>query len=397
MRPNRLTLNRRTLIAAALAAPAIARRAHAAGVSDGEILLGTHLDLTGPVAAGMPSIRFGTQMRIDEANEAGGVNGRKLRLIVEDNGSQPQMAVRATDKLIRSDEVFAIVNPFGSGTNAAVVKRAVDAGVIYFAPWAASAIIRRIGGNSKYLFTTVPNYDTTMATGAGWMIDTHKPQKIGFIMQEGPLGDLVKQGAMAALTAHGMKPVAEASYKAGDIDFSSQVARMQAAGTDLIIIATITRETIGIMAEVKKLGMAAKVLTASPGRTGIVADLGKQTVEGLYGIGAWNAYAAGKEPAEVKAWQEKLTRRHGINADENAILAYAYADWLISGGLQPVGREVTNDRVAAALAASASEHFIFYGPKRFVDGHIDPEDVQIDQVTGGGWAPASPRLLPRKG
>ena len=163
-----MRMHRRTLLAAtaALAAPVGLRDARAAGVTDKEIVLGTHLDLSGPVAAGMPALRFGMQLRIDEANEAGGVNGRKLRLIVEDNGSQPQMAVRATDKLIRSDEVFAIINPFGSGTNAAVVKRAVDAGVIYFAPWGASAVLRKIGGNSKYLFTTTPNYDTTMATAS---------------------------------------------------------------------------------------------------------------------------------------------------------------------------------------------------------------------------------------
>ena len=47
------------------------------------------------------------------------------------------MAVRAVQKLVRSDQVFAIVNPFGSGTNAATVKMATDAGVIVFGPWAA--------------------------------------------------------------------------------------------------------------------------------------------------------------------------------------------------------------------------------------------------------------------
>ncbi len=390
-----MTLTRRTLLAAtgALALPSIA---HAGGVSDGEIVLGTHLDLSGPVAAGMPNIRFGMQMRIDEANEAGGVNGRKLRLIVEDNGSQPQMAVRATDKLIRSDEVFAIINPFGSGTNAAVVKRAVDAGVIYFSPWGASSILRKIGGNHKYLFTTTPNYDTVMRTGTGWMIDTYKATKVGFIMQEGPLGDLVKAGAVQALEARGMKPVAEASYKAGDIDFSSQVARMQAAGADLIVIATITRETIGIMAEVKKLGMTAKVLTANPGRTGIVLQLGKATVDGLYGIGVWNAYPEGREPPEVKAWIAAFKKRFPIEPDENAILAYAYTDWFIKGGLMPVGRDVTADRVMAALNASTGDHFIFYGKKHFVGGHIDPEDVQVEQVKDGAWTAVSKPMAPGK-
>ena len=91
-----------TLLAAAMAVGA-ASGALAAGVTATEIVLGTHLDLSGPVAAGMPSLRNGMQMRLDEANDAGGVNGRKFRIVVEDNGSQPQMAVRAIDKLLRND------------------------------------------------------------------------------------------------------------------------------------------------------------------------------------------------------------------------------------------------------------------------------------------------------
>ena len=67
----------------------------------------------------MPQLRYGMQMRFDEANDKGGINGRKFRFIVEDNASQPQVAVRATEKLVNSDGVFAILNSFGSGTNAA--------------------------------------------------------------------------------------------------------------------------------------------------------------------------------------------------------------------------------------------------------------------------------------
>ena len=70
---------------AAMLSLAVAAGAQARGVTDKEIVLGTHLDLSGPVAAGMPHIRNGMQMRIDEVNEAGGINGRKIRLVVEDN------------------------------------------------------------------------------------------------------------------------------------------------------------------------------------------------------------------------------------------------------------------------------------------------------------------------
>ena len=82
-------------LAGVLAALGLYAPAQAAGVTDTEIIIGTDLDLSGPASANQALMRDGTQMRFDEANEAGGINGRKIKFIVEDNGSQPQMAVRA--------------------------------------------------------------------------------------------------------------------------------------------------------------------------------------------------------------------------------------------------------------------------------------------------------------
>lgn len=375
---------KRGLLAAALALGA-ATGAHSAGVSATEIVLGTHLDLSGPVAAGMPSLRNGMQMRLDEANDAGGINGRKFRLVVEDNGSQPQMAVRAIDKLLRKDEVFAIVNPFGSGTNAAVVKRAVDEGVIYFAPWGASSIIRKTANDSPLLFTLTPNYDTTMFAGTTWMLDQFKPKKVGYIYQEGPLGALMGAGVKKALEAKGMTYAAEAAYKPGDIDFSSQVARMKAADVELIVIATITRETIGIMAEVKKLGWNnVRVLTGNPGRTGIVLQLGKDTVEGLYGVGTWKLFTPTSGPDNVKKWFAEYKKKYTNEPDENALLSYAYTDIFVKA-VQAAGRDLTSDKVVKALQTMTFEHPIFYDKQVFKGGHFEPEYIEIDQVKGGAW------------
>ncbi len=374
---------------AAMLSLAVAAGAQARGVTDKEIVLGTHLDLSGPVAAGMPHIRNGMQMRIDEVNEAGGINGRKIRLVVEDNAGQPQMAVRATDKLLRSDDVFAIVNAFGSGANAASVKKSVDAGVLYFAPWAASAVIQKISGNSPLLFTTTQNYNVVMHKGVDWMIKKYGSKKVGFIYQEGPLGDLMAVGVKSAMQDNKLTLVAEAAYKVGDIDFSSQVARMKAAGTDLIVAASLTRETIGIMAEVKKLGWNdVKVVTGNPGRTGIVLELGKDTVEGLYGVGPWKA---GTDRPEVKAWKEKFKKRfNNMDPDENAVLAYDNTDWFFKG-VEAAGKDLTAENVAKALQSIGYDDkgLVLLKPVRFVNNHIDPESIVIDQAQKGKWVTIS--------
>ncbi len=378
-----MKLNKRHLLA--IATSLFLGQGFAGGVSDTEIVIGTHLDLSGPTAAGMPMLRNAMQMRIDEANAAGGVNGRKIKLITEDNASQPQQAVRAVQKLIKSDDVFAIVNSFGSGPNAATVKMATDAGVVVFGPWAASGIIQKIGGNNPLVFTTVQNYDTTTATGLSWAIKNWKSQRIGVIYQEGPFGDLVKGGVAMAAKELGFTTTAEASYKVGDIDFSSQVAKMKAANVDLIIAGTVVRETIGVMAEVKKLNWTqVKVLTTLPGRSSIVARLGKDAVEGLYGIGGWRLHETDtKEPAAQKFFAS-YKQKFNSDADENAANAYSYTSWFIAG-LQAAGRNITGDSFSKAIQNIAHQDFTTYSKQNFVNNHVGPELVSIDQLKNGIW------------
>ena len=359
--------------------------AHAGGVSDTEIVVGTHLDLSGPVAAGMPMLRNAMQMRLDEANAAGGVNGRKFKLIVEDNGSQPQLAVRAVQKLIKSDDVFAILNPFGSGPNAATVKAATDAGVIVFGPWAASGIIQKVSGNSPLLFTTVQNYDTTTATGLSWAIKNWNAKKIGVIYQEGPFGDLVRAGMNAALKDANLTVAAEAAWKGGDIDFSSQVAKMKAANVDVILAGTVVRETVGVMAEVKKIAWKeVKVLTTLPGRSGIVAALGKDAVEGLYGIGGWKLHGTDGADADAKKFQAAYKQKFNADPDENAANAYSYTDWFIKC-VMATGRNLNAQAFSKAAQTVSHQDFTTYSKQSFAANHVSPEYASIDLIKGGKW------------
>jgi len=375
----------------ALAGAGLIATAQAAGVSDKEIVLGTHMDLSGPAAAGMAWIRNGTQMRIDEANEAGGINGRKIRLIVEDNAGQPQQAVRAMQKLINKDEVFAFINCFGTPTNLAAVKLAVDAKAIYFAPWGASLAFQG-AAKSPLVFTTVANYHTTTTTSVSWAIKTWGVKKIGLVYMEGAYGDLLKMGLKPALEAHGLQLTAEAGFKPGDIDLSSQIAKMKQAGVELILVGAVLREAIAAMGEVKKLGWTdVKVMTALPGRNRSVSDLGKDTVEGLYGVGGWRLFYYETATPAVKKWIESYRARFKGEPNENSSNAYSYADWLLKG-IQAAGRDLTTEKLVQVLQASSQEDFTTYARQTFKNNHIDPELVEIDQVKGGRWVSIAPPM-----
>lgn len=95
--------------------------AQAQGVSANEILIGTLQDLSGPLAGYGKDLRNGMQQRIAEANDKGGVHGRKLKLLVEDTGYDPRRAVLGAQKLVNQDKIFVMAGSLGTGVNNAAL------------------------------------------------------------------------------------------------------------------------------------------------------------------------------------------------------------------------------------------------------------------------------------
>ena len=108
------------------------------GISPTEIVIGTHQDLSGPIKVWGVPVSNGMKMAVEEINAAGGINGRKLRMILEDNGYDPKKAVLATQKMIERDKVFAMVGPMGSATVLAAQDILFDAGVLQLFPLTAA-------------------------------------------------------------------------------------------------------------------------------------------------------------------------------------------------------------------------------------------------------------------
>src|SRR5207237_8607267 len=86
------------------------------GISATEIVIGTHQDLSGPIKMWGVPVSNGMKMAVEEINAAGGIQGRKLRMILEDNGYDPKRAVLASQKMVERDKIFAMIGPMGAPT-----------------------------------------------------------------------------------------------------------------------------------------------------------------------------------------------------------------------------------------------------------------------------------------
>ena len=155
------------LAAAALALATGIATAQSQGVSKNEIVLGSIQDLSGPLAGFGKQIRLGMMLRVDEANEQGGVNGRKLKLIVEDSGYDPRKAVLAAQKLVNQDKIFVMVGHIGTAQNMAAMPVQFEKNVINFFPITAAREMYEPFHRLKYSFAAT-YYDQMRGPRPSW-------------------------------------------------------------------------------------------------------------------------------------------------------------------------------------------------------------------------------------
>ncbi len=251
------------------------------GVSKNEIVIGSIQDLSGPIAGFGKQVRLGMMLRVDEINEQGGINGRKLRLIVEDSAYDPKKAVLAAQKLVNQDKIFAMIAHIGTAQNLAAMPVQFEKNVVNFFPVTAAREMYDPLHRLKYSFAAT--YYDQMRTSLPPLAKEKNAKKVCAMYQDDEFGLEVLRGAEDGLKQAGMPPLAEkTSYKRGATDFSSQVQRMQAAGCDFIALGTIIRETIGAIATARRLGYNPTFMGSSAAYTDLIHKLGGPAMNGLY-------------------------------------------------------------------------------------------------------------------
>jgi branched-chain amino acid transport system substrate-binding protein len=155
------------LAAAGVGAGTTAIAAEQMGVSKNEIVIGTIQDLSGPLAGFGKALRFGMQMRVDEVNEAGGINGRKLKFIAEDSGYDPKKGLLAAQKMVQQDKLFAMVGTIGTAVNLATFPTLFDKGVMNLFPLTAAREMYEPLHKLKFSFAA-PYYTRCARACRGW-------------------------------------------------------------------------------------------------------------------------------------------------------------------------------------------------------------------------------------
>ena len=350
------------------------------GVSDKEIVVGTHLDLSGPIAGwGVPQ-RNGHLMGIEDINAAGGVHGRKMRIIVEDNGYDPKKGMLATLKLIQQDKVFALVGQLGTALVSAAMPTVLEAGIPHMYPGAPTKLM--YDPWHKLKFSLAAPYDTQIQAGVRYFVG--KKKRVAVIYQDDDFGKEIRDASTAEAKKQGMEVTGDASYKRGDTVFSSQVARVRQGNPDLIVLGTVPREAAAVMTEARKVGWNVEFLAPAATCNQQTSDLGKEAAEGAYVVCQYVPLDYENETPTVKAWMDRYEKRFGIKADVSAAMTYDMQH-LVALALERAGKDVTVDKFVAGTESIKNWQNIFGSPPLTFsrEQRVGTKTAVMTQITKG--------------
>ncbi|MEV6298236.1 ABC transporter substrate-binding protein [Actinoplanes sp. NPDC051861] len=351
------------------------------GVTDTEVVVGTHMPLTGPAAAGYSKIAPATKAYFDFVNANGGIHGRKISLKVKDDGYNPANTQTVVRELVLQDKVFAILNGLGTPTHTGVLdflktNRVPDLFV--------ASGSRSWNQPDKYpgTFGFNPDYTVEGKILATYVKENHAGKKVCFLGQDDDFG----RDSLAGIEKVLGPVAAKQSYVTSNPNVGPQMGALKSAACEVVVLATVpgfTALSIGTAAKIAfKPQFVVSNVGADPTTVGKALGAGAPLLEGVV--------AANYLPLttdEANPWiqlYKKVNAEYNGNAefDNNIVYGMSVA-YLFVQSLQAAGKDLTRDGIINAVKKNG-----FQGPGlvplRFSDtDHSGYGGTQLTKIEGG--------------
>ena len=343
------------------------------------ILVGEFASLTGKEATFGISSHEGTQLAIEELNAAGGVLGKQLKLVTEDNQSKPGESANAVNKLIAKDGAIAILGEVASSRSLEAAPICQKEGVPQISPSSTNPKVTETG---DYIFRVCfidPFQGTVMANFAR---KTLKAQKIAiFTDVKSDYSKGLAKFFKEAFTAAGGQIVAELDFNGGDKDFKGQLTSIKGAGPEGVFVPGYYTDAALICIQAKEVGLTVPIFGGDGWESEKLTEIGKEAVEGTYFSTHYSPDAGGPKGAAFVAAYKK--RFNGKLPDAMAALGYDSAMILADAMKRAGGTEGVKVRDALA----GTKDYDAVTGKITINGKRDAEkSAVILQVKGGKFA-----------
>src|SRR5215472_11125053 len=370
-------------IAVAVLAAAPGAFAQQRGVTPTEVTFGMHTDLSGVAATYGVSSSNGVKMRFEEVDAAGGIAGRKLKVIIEDQGYQVPKAVQACNKLINRDKVFAFVGALGTPMNNACFKDQFAAGVPNLFPLSAARSMYEPFERLK--FYGAASYVDQIRSGIEYFVKNKGVKKVCVMYQDTDFGKEILEGAELQTKKLGIQIVEKTAHKPTDQDFTAPITKLREAKCELIAMGTIVRDTIVPYTTARKAGWNDVIFLGSAAVYDLVVGAAPG-MDGFYGMGLTEMPYADSSIQTVKAFVAAYKAKYNVDPNIGAVYGYVAADLTVTG-LKNAGADLTLDSFVKGLESIQKYKDIFNGPEVTFGPNIrqGANSSFLAMVKGGRW------------
>jgi branched-chain amino acid transport system substrate-binding protein len=364
---------RAAVLGLSLAAGALACSGGESGAD--RIVVGHVASMTGDTATFGRSADQGMRMAIDELNAKGGVLGKKLELVTEDDRSVTEEARTAAQKLLQRDRVVALLGEVASSRSLAAAPEAERAKVPMISPGSTNP---KVTEGKDYVFRACfidPFQGAVMAKFAADELHAKRLAILFDFKQDYSVGlaDFFRE----TVKKMGGEIVADERYTSGDIEFRAQLTTIRAANPDAIFVPGYYTELGLIAKQARELGINVPLLGGDGWDSEKTLEIGGDAVEGYYFS---THYAADSTDPHVQDFVKKFHEKYGATPDAMAALGYDTAGILADA----LARAGSTDGAKLKDAIAATKNFDGVTGKITIDErHNARKDAVVLKIEGG--------------
>ena len=356
------------------------------GVTADTIKIGSHTDLSGVLAMwGVPTTN-GIRQRFDELAEAGGVHGRTIDFVVEDSQYQVPLAVKATNKLINVEEIFAMLGAMGTPHNNAVFDGMFDANVPSIFPLTAAVSMYEPLHPMKFSFFV--SYRDQIRGGMQYLVEKNGYKKVCIQSLATDYGAEVGIGFAQSVEENGLEVVYEGRHKISETDFTGTVTGIKNSGCELLVLGPFIKDTIQLYTAARDAGWEGTIMANMVPYLPEIPGAADGGMEGLYAAAPFFVpdFSGTIEDEWVSGWHEDYVAEFGEEPAAQSVMGYVMADLLIRS-LEAAGREVTVEKVLAGLEGISHYDNPFGGPTISFSPqkHMAGDSLNLYQVKDRKW------------
>jgi branched-chain amino acid transport system substrate-binding protein len=367
--------------------------ASAPGITATQVTVGGHFPLTGPAAPGYSEIPQAIDAYFKYVNANGGIHGRKLKMIIRDDGYNPTNTVKVTKQLVLQDKIFAMLGGLGTPTHTKVVDF-LNASKVPDLFVSSGCLCWNQPKEHPMTFGWQPDYTVEGKILGQWIADNYKGKKVAYFVQNDDFGADGAKGLDMYIPKN--QVVARQTYEPGNTDIGPQMAKIKASGAQVVAMFTIPAYTALVELAGLKLDYHPQLVVSNVG-----AD--PTTLKGLL-----KAFSKGKAPSALidgiqsdsylppttdasNSWIALFQKIHQqyipkLPFDGNVLygmsLAYTFADALQRAGANPTRQGIVDTVQSQKLTGPGLVPFRFGK-----DSHAGYAGVGLAEIKNGETTP----------